>query len=149
IKAHKPLHPTAVAIHFDDCYRDVRTQASPLLHAAEVPAVAFVSSGFVDTDRAFQHDVDKYPHRFENFQEHELRELDGLGVTVAAHTVNHVDLGKVDLEQARVEVVESRTHLEKMTGKPVMLFSFPFGGIHNIRQEVRSMVIDAGYQALF
>ena len=105
--------------------------------------------GFVDTDRAFQHDLDKYPHTFENFHEHELRELPGLGVTVAAHTVNHVDLGQVDPEGARVEVFESRRQLERMTGAPVLLFSFPFGGIQNIRPEVRSMVMEAGYQALF
>jgi peptidoglycan/xylan/chitin deacetylase (PgdA/CDA1 family) len=139
----------AVAIHFDDCYRDVRTQAGPLLHAARAPAVAFVSSGFVDTDRVFQHDSEKYPHRFENFRAQELRELPELGVTVAAHTVNHVDLGKVDPEQARVEVFESRRQLEQMTGRPVMLFSFPFGGLHNIREEVRTMVVEAGYRALF
>ena len=149
VAAHKAPQRAAVAIHFDDCYRDVRTHASPLLHAAGAPAVAFVSSGFVDTDRVFQHDLEKYPHRFENFRTQELRELPQLGVAVAAHTVNHVDLGKVDPEQARLEVFESRSQLEQMIGKPVMLFSFPFGGIHNIRQEVRSMVVEAGYQALF
>ena len=111
--------------------------------------MTFVSSGFVDTDRVFQHDLDKYPHRFENFREPELRELPGLGVTVAAHTVNHVDLGQVDPEQARVEVFDSRRQLEQMTGAPVLLFSFPFGGFHNIRREVRDMVVEAGYSALF
>src|SRR5204862_7056622 len=73
----------------------------------------------------------------------------GLGVTVAAHTVNHVDLGKVALEQARLEVFESRQQLEEITGKEVLLFSFPFGGFHNIRPEVRTLVVEAGYQALF
>ena len=149
IAARKALNPTTVAIHFDDCYRDVGTHAGRLLHAAQAPAVAFVSSGFVDTDRAFQHDLEKYPHTFENFRLEELRQLPELGVSVAAHTVNHVDLGKVELEQARVEVLESRRQLEQMTGREVMLFSFPFGGIHNIRPEVRTMVMQAGYRALF
>jgi peptidoglycan/xylan/chitin deacetylase (PgdA/CDA1 family) len=149
IAARKPLEPTSVAIHFDDCYRDVRTHAGPLLCSAQIPAVAFVASGFVDTDRAFQHDLDKYPHSFENFQTRDLRELPGLGVSVAAHTVNHVDLGKVDPEQARQEVFESRRQLEQMTGAPVDLFSFPFGGLHNIRGEVRNMVEEGGYHALF
>ena len=149
IAAHQAIKPAAVAIHFDDCYRDGRTYAGPLLQAAQSPAVSFVSSGFVDTDRAFQHDLDKYPHTFENFRAQELRELPDLGVTVAAHTVNHVDLGQVDTEQARVEVFESRRQLEQLTGRPVLLFSFPFGGFHNIRPEVRTMVMEAGYRALF
>jgi peptidoglycan/xylan/chitin deacetylase (PgdA/CDA1 family) len=149
IATRQPAKATAVAIHFDDCYRDVRTNAGPLLHAAKAPAVAFVSSGFVDTDRAFQHDLDKYPHRFENFRSEDIRELPELGVSVAAHTVNHVDLGKVDPAQARKEVFESRRQLEQITRQPVSLFSFPFGGFHNIREEVRDMVMEAGYQALF
>jgi peptidoglycan/xylan/chitin deacetylase (PgdA/CDA1 family) len=149
VASGKALSPTAVAIHFDDCYRDVGTHAGRLLQAAQAPAVAFVSSGFVDTDRAFQHDLEKYPHTFENFRLQELRQLPELGVSVAAHTVNHVDLGKVALEQAREEVLDSRRQLEQMTGREVTLFSFPFGGIHNIRPEVRTMVMQAGYRALF
>jgi peptidoglycan/xylan/chitin deacetylase (PgdA/CDA1 family) len=144
-----PLKATSVAIHFDDCYRDVRTCAAVLLEAAGVPATAFVSSGFVDTERAFQHDRDKSPHRFENFRTQDLRDLGGLGVEVAAHTVNHVDLGSISLAEAQVEVTESRRELEQLIAHPVPLFSFPFGGMRNIREEVREMVRSAGYRALF
>jgi peptidoglycan/xylan/chitin deacetylase (PgdA/CDA1 family) len=144
-----PLPATSVAVHFDDCYRDVRTCAAPLLAAARIPATTFVSSGFVDTDRVFAHDQQKYPHRFENFRQGDLRELPRMGVEVAAHTVHHVDLGSVALEQARAEVIDSRQQLEAMMGHPVLLFSFPFGGLHNIRSEVREMVKTAGYRALF
>ena len=149
IGAHAWLEPTSVAVHFDDCYRDVRTCAAPLLAAAGVPGTAFVSSGFVDTDRVFRHDEEKYPHRFENFQKKDLCELPEFGVSVAAHTVNHVDLGIVSLEQARVEVVESARQLERMIAKPVEMFSFPFGRLDNIREEVRELVSAAGYCALF
>jgi peptidoglycan/xylan/chitin deacetylase (PgdA/CDA1 family) len=138
-----------VAIHFDDCYRDVRTQAAVLLEAAGIPATAFVSSGFVDTGRVFLHDQAKSPHRFENFHTQDLRELGGLGVGVAAHTVNHVDLGTISLEQAQIEVEASRRELEQLLSHPVLLFSFPFGGIRNIREEVREMAKSAGYRALF
>jgi peptidoglycan/xylan/chitin deacetylase (PgdA/CDA1 family) len=103
----------------------------------------------VDTERVFLHDHEKYPHRFENLRTRDLQELPGLGVEVAAHTVNHVDLGAVSLEQARVEVEASRRELEHLVSRPVMLFSFPFGRFDNIREEVREMVKDAGYQALF
>ena len=143
------IEPTRVAIHFDDCYRDVRTCAAPLLAAAKMPATVFVSSGFVDTERAFQHDQAKYPHRFENLRRQDLTGFPALGVEIAAHTVNHVDLGSVPLAQAQIEVIDSRQQLERLTGRPVLLFSFPFGGIHNIREEVREMVVAAGYRALF
>jgi hypothetical protein len=149
IASRAPIEPTAVAIHFDDCYRDVRSYAAPLLAAAGMPAAAFVSSGFVGTTRIFAHDQEKYPHRFENLASQDLRELPDLGVSVAAHTVNHVDLGSVSLEQAQAEVVESGRQLEGITARAVSLFSFPFGRIHNIREDVRQMVMTAGYRALF
>jgi peptidoglycan/xylan/chitin deacetylase (PgdA/CDA1 family) len=149
IASRTPIEPTSVAIHFDDCYRDVRTFAAPLLEAAGAPATTFVSSGFVDTMREFLHDQAKCPHRFENLRTEDLRELPGLGVEVAAHTVNHVDLGSVSLEKAQLEVEESRKELERLTSRPVLLFSFPFGGIYNIREEVRQMIMAAGYHALF
>ena len=149
IAQRAPIEPTAVAIHFDDCYRDVRLCAVPLLAAAGAPAVAFVSSGFVDTTRAFAHDRSKYPHTFENLRSQDLRDMPALGVDIAAHTVNHADLGAVSLAQAEVEVVEPRRQLEQLTGRPVMLFSFPFGKLHNIREEVQQMVVAAGYRALF
>lgn len=144
-----PLEFGTVALHFDDCYRDVRTCAAPLLAAAGAPAAAFVSSGFVDTTRAFRHDEEKYPHRFENFLRQDLCDLPRFGITVAAHTVNHVDLGAVCLDEALLEVTESRRELERMTEEPVLLFSFPFGRTDNIRPEVRGMVVSAGYDALF
>ena len=149
VATHQRIESTSVAIHFDDCYRDVRSCAAPLLAAAGIPGTAFVSSGFVDTDRVFGHDREKYPHRFENFRETDLRELPGLGVEVAAHTVNHVDLGTVTLEQARVEVLDSRKQLEEMLNRPVLLFSFPFGQYANIREDVRQLIQASGYQALF
>jgi peptidoglycan/xylan/chitin deacetylase (PgdA/CDA1 family)/folate-dependent phosphoribosylglycinamide formyltransferase PurN len=149
VEAGLPLKATTVAIHFDDCYRDVRTWAAPLLQAAGIPAVAFVSSGFVDTAREFCHDRENSPQRFLNLTTEDLRELPDMGVTVAAHSVNHRDLGSIGLAEANVEVVESRRELEMMLGRPVQLFSFPFGEEHNIRDEVRQMVKQAGYSALF
>ena len=75
IAGRRTIQPTSVAIHFDDCYRDVRTEAAPLLASAGILATAFISSGFVDTGRIFEHDREKYPHRFENLRAGELREL--------------------------------------------------------------------------
>jgi peptidoglycan/xylan/chitin deacetylase (PgdA/CDA1 family) len=149
IASRSRIEPTTVAIHFDDCYLDVRTWAAPLLAAAHAPGTAFISSGFVDTDRVFLHDEKKYPQRFQNLRTQDLKDLPALGVEIAAHTVNHADLGAVSLDQAVVEVVESRRQLEELTGHPVVLFSFPFGKISNIREEVRQMVSGAGYKALF
>jgi hypothetical protein len=48
-----------VAVTFDDGYLDNYTNADPILKKHGVPATFFVSTGIVDTDLEFQHDIDK------------------------------------------------------------------------------------------
>jgi peptidoglycan/xylan/chitin deacetylase (PgdA/CDA1 family) len=149
ILAHKPLPPTTVAIHFDDCYRDILTNGSPILKALGIPACAFINSGFIGTNRTFAHDAAKYPFTFEMLQPAEVQSWCNLGFEVGAHTVNHVDLGRVAVEEARPEIIHCGQDLEKLIGKPVTLFSFPFGRKDNITQKTRQIVQTAGYAALF
>lgn len=142
-----PAH--ASVIHFDDCYRDVATAAGPLLSGARLCGTAFISSGFIDTDRVFDHDLRKYPHRYPNLTSEDIRNWRSSGLEVAAHTVNHVDLGSIPLEDARHEVFDSGRHLGHLLQEPIECFSFPFGGKINIRPEVTAQVQEAGYRAMF
>jgi peptidoglycan/xylan/chitin deacetylase (PgdA/CDA1 family) len=168
LRRRENIRPTAVAIHFDDCYRDVVTNGGTILKTLNFPAAAFITSGFIDTDRSFAHDQRKHPFRYENMRAGDVRDWIRDGFEVGAHTVNHVDLCQCSMTDARLEILTSRAQLEAVirgetatvaeSGKPggncdgtapVRYFSFPFGGIKNIRPEVVSLVRDAGYDALF
>ncbi|MFN7543390.1 MAG: polysaccharide deacetylase family protein [Acidobacteriota bacterium] len=149
IQERRKLPDGAVAIHFDDCYRDVYQCAAPLLKAADAPGTMFIATGFIDTDRMFAHDEQKYALRFENLRSEEVSRLARYGVEVGAHTVNHVDLGVIPAEQAHWELAESKRRLEELTGQEIRLFSFPFGKESNIRDQVRRMVREGGFDALF
>jgi peptidoglycan/xylan/chitin deacetylase (PgdA/CDA1 family) len=149
VRNRKRIPPTTVAIHFDDCYRDVLTEGAPVLNALGIPACIFVSSGFVDTDRMFPHDAAKYPFAFENFHSEDLRTWIGQGFEIGAHTVNHVDLGSCTPEEADTEVVTCGQALAETVGQPVTLFSFPFGRAYNICSSARNAISTAGYTALF
>lgn len=149
VRDRQTVPPGSVAIHFDDCYRDVLLNGSRLLQAAGFPAAMFIATGFIDTDRVFEHDRAKYPFTFENLHRAEIPALIDRGFEVGAHTVNHVDLGKIDPEAVRYEVTESRRTLEEITGREVPLFSFPFGRKANIREESRRIIEESGFDALF
>lgn len=149
IEKKDAIGPTSVLIHFDDAYRDVYTCGGAILSAAGLPAAAFVSSGFVDTSRAFEHDVEKYPFQYENFRLADIQNWVRDGFEIGAHTVNHVNLGTCTLEETRFEIVESGAQLERMIGQPVKLFSFPFGKMKDIRPEATDFIREAGYSALF
>jgi len=58
----------------------------------------------------------------------QLRDLaDDPLVTIGAHTVNHVALGKLPEEQALWEITASRKTLETRLERPVDLFCYPYG----------------------
>jgi peptidoglycan/xylan/chitin deacetylase (PgdA/CDA1 family) len=149
IRAKKPVPPTTVAIHFDDCYRDILTNGAPIMRTLDVPACAFINSGYIGTTRTFPHDADKYPFTFEMLSSSEVAAWSNLGFEVGAHTVNHVDLGRTPAEIAGPEIVDCGRELQKIIGKPVSFFSFPFGRTDNITSVTRRIVETAGYTALF
>jgi folate-dependent phosphoribosylglycinamide formyltransferase PurN len=149
LKQGLPIPPTTVAIHFDDCYESVASAAARLLQAAKLPGASFISSGFIDTQRQFEHDCGNYPWVYANMSSTQVRELNRYGVEVGSHTVNHVDMGRVATADAHYELNTSRAALEQLLGLPVLWFSFPFGKKHNFRPEYLPLLKDAGYEANF
>ncbi len=140
---------SSVAIHFDDCYRDVYTNASHVLARLRLPACAFISSGFINTERIFPHDAEKCPFHLENLREEEVRGLTECGLEIGAHTVNHSDLGRCDNETTVFELQESKRALEKILGRPVNLVSYPYGRKQNIQAYAVEAARRLGYEAMF
>jgi peptidoglycan/xylan/chitin deacetylase (PgdA/CDA1 family)/folate-dependent phosphoribosylglycinamide formyltransferase PurN len=149
IRDGRPLAPTTIGIHFDDCYRDILTNGAPIMKVLGVPACAFINSGFIGTERSFEHDATKYPFTYQMLRSDDVEAWNSLGFGVGAHTVNHVNLGKCAVPDAEYEIVECGEELEKIVGKRIDLFSFPFGGKDNINGSAREIVKSAGYLALF
>lgn len=148
VREGRQLPPNSVAIQFDDCYRQVHTNAARILHTAQLPACAFINSGFVGTDRMFQHDK-RCPVRLENLSADEVRGLVEKGFLIGAHTVNHADLGVIKGEEARLEIEKCGKELERIIEGPIPYFAYPFGAQTNITKETRGLVKRAGYKALF
>jgi len=140
--------PTVI-IHFDDCYRDVYTNASCILAAANLPGCAFISSGFVGTTRRFPHDLAICPFTLENLNEDELTGLLKRNFEIGSHSVSHADLAQCDDSAVTEELTQSKKDLEAMLHKPVSMFSYPFGGKHNVRRGIADLVRQSGYHAMF
>ena len=75
------------------------------------------------------------------------------GFEMGAHTFDHADLGQCELDEARFEIVECRVQLEPVLNgneassgreRRIVLFSFPFGRIQNIRPKVVALIREAG-----
>jgi len=149
VKLGERIPRDTVAVHFDDCYRDVLTHAAPILKQAGMPASVFISTGFIGTQRVFSHDSETCPASLDNLNADDILTLAGEGWVVGSHTVNHANLGAASDDEVRFEVGQSRKDLEAILGKPVSLFSYPFGGRQHTRPGVAEIVCEAGYAAMF
>lgn len=211
----RPLPPRAVAVTFDDGYRDNVTHAFPVLRELGCPATIFLAAGYVGTDQTFwwdklahvlattrrsrsdverilgatyglpapdwaatsaeqlvlvlkrfpekekQETVDRIAEdldvgptanvndRMMSWQE--ARELVSSGlITMGSHAVTHRNLKRLPIAEATWEITESKAILERELGRPVDLFSYPFGAPENdFTPEVKAAVQDAGFRASF
>lgn len=137
------LKGTAV-ITFDDGYLDNVKTAAPILRELGLPATFYIATDFIGSQHVPWWDKE-LPFAPEWMSWDDVRSLRRQGFTIGAHTVTHVDLGKVDLETAEREIRESKIRLERELGEPIEHFSFPYGRRDNIRPETLDLVKRAGF----
>jgi peptidoglycan/xylan/chitin deacetylase (PgdA/CDA1 family) len=145
IKNGKGFRPKSVAITFDDGYEDDFLNALPILRKYHIPATFFITSGYVNSNRIFPWDEGS-PVRHPIMSWDQVRELSGLGFEIGAHTINHVDLGKVAVELAREEIGGSKARIEREIGKTIKAFAVPFGYKGSISKEIIEIVRETGFE---
>ena len=79
----------------------------------------------------------------------ELRALAEAGVEIGNHTASHVHCRGLNPEQARAEIAGCGARLREITGKPVRVFSVPYGSGRDATPLVLSVLREAAYQAVF
>ena len=88
--------------------------------------------------------VERDTHRW--MTREELRELAGTtGIDVGAHTLTHPVLTAVPASDQWEEIHGCRQQLEHVVGKPIRLFSYPYGGYDAFDEATHKLVRDAGY----
>jgi len=121
----------AIAITFDDGYRDTLLVAAPMLCAAGLPFTVFVSSGYIGSGDPLY------------LSPAELRQLAGLpGVTIGSHGAKHIRLTECTDDALRTELSGSKDMLETILGCPVTSLSYPHGAVD---ERVRAAAVDTGY----
>jgi peptidoglycan/xylan/chitin deacetylase (PgdA/CDA1 family) len=83
----------------------------------------------------------------EPMQWQEARELLDAGMQLGAHTLGHLSLAALSPDEARRQVDESRSVIERQTSCTVTSFSYPFGKHQDVTPQVRSMIEALGFQA--
>lgn len=131
ITGKKSLPKKPVVISFDDGYMDNYKNAFPILKK-----YGYTATFFVKTSTIGKGDM--------NWKI--LKELQGAGMTIASHSVDHNDLKKLKPEEVDKELTESKNILEENLGGEIKYFSYPLGTYSNqIVEEVKK----AKYAAAF
>ncbi|MGI9276623.1 MAG: polysaccharide deacetylase family protein [Endozoicomonas sp.] len=138
IQQGENLPEKTVVITFDDAYRNIYTNAFPLLKEKGWPFTIFVSPG----------PVDKGFGSFLSWDQ--MREMSRHGATLANHSLNHDHLverlaGESEelwLERVRKDLAQTESRIKEMTGQSVMMLAWPFG---ETTPELRQLIDDTGY----
>jgi len=111
-----PLKP--VVITFDDGYLDNYTNAFPILKQYNYTATLFVVTDYMKPSPGML-----------NWEQ--LREMQDYGLTIAPHTVSHVDLSTLSPQRQREEITGSRDALERNLGITPKYFCYPYGNFNS------------------
>lgn len=128
------LPPKPILLTFDDNYEGQYKYAFPLLKKYNYPAVWSVHTRFVGAQ-------DNNPKAtWENLKEMQASGL----VTIASHTVNHLNLVTSNLTDQQIlqELKDSKAILEKELGTEIKYFTYPEGDNDD---RVHKLVVEAGY----
>lgn len=122
------LPPRPFLLTFDDGNLDNYTNAFPITQKYGFTGVLYLVGNYIGA---------------ENYMSVEqVRAMYDAGWEVGSHSLNHLDLTKVNAELARAEIINSRKALEEMLGIPVLTFAYPFGAYNTA---VMAQVKTAGY----
>ncbi len=137
--------PNAVLITFDDGYRSNLEVAAPVLSRFGYPAVIFVPTQFIGGCNAFDADIQYEPREIICGWD-ELFELERNGVSVQSHGVSHRRLSELSPGEQEHELSASKSVLESELGKPVELFSFPYGDGGGAPRTTADLLARCGYR---
>jgi peptidoglycan/xylan/chitin deacetylase (PgdA/CDA1 family) len=122
-----PAEHDAVALTFDDGFRNFGALAAPRLEAAGLPATVFVVSGHVGRTNAWGGVVTPGVPDLPLLDWDELDRLAGRGIDIGAHTRSHPDLTTLDAARARDELLGSADDIARRLGRRPVTFAYPFG----------------------
>lgn len=141
------IKKNCVCLTFDDGYADNFYKALPILKQFKAPATIFVTSGMVNKKEPFYWDENiRKEDQGRALRSAELFELakESL-IEIGSHTITHPYLPRLNLEDQKKEIFQSRVILEKILHKKISGFSYPFGTMRDYNKQTIKLVKNAGY----
>lgn len=137
-----------LVVTFDDGFRNLLTDAAPMLGARGMVACFFLMTDLVEAppERVAVICRERLLHEpVEPLSWDGARELLALGHEIGSHTKSHPNLQSLGQEQLDDEIAGSKEELEERLGAPVLHFSAPYGDARSFGSRVSAAARAAGY----
>jgi peptidoglycan/xylan/chitin deacetylase (PgdA/CDA1 family) len=131
--------PGAVALTFDDGFRNFLKEAFPVLRDLGLPSTVFVVSRYCgERNRWPSQPASPRVPDLPLMSWNELREIARGGVMLGSHTATHPYMTRLSAAQIDEELRASQCEIEDRTGQPVRAFAYPYGATSlEVREAVR------------
>lgn len=135
-----PFPERAIAITFDDGFKDNFTEALPVLQREAIPATVFLTTDFIGKDEL---PVLRDRSGIAPLNWDEVRQMVAAGIDLGAHTLTHPSLPELDDAELEHQVLACRERIESETGLRPATFCYPRG---HFDERVEACVRRAGYR---
>lgn len=142
-------------LSFDDGFRNVFTNALPILQKHNVPAIIFIPTSIVSSDFKTTKDyclnTTNNMGIIEMITWEDLNKTISLGFDVGSHTQTHARLSEISNSPnlLKDEILGSKHKIEENLGIECRYISWPYGTFDDINLASLEMVKKSGYSACF
>jgi peptidoglycan/xylan/chitin deacetylase (PgdA/CDA1 family) len=119
-------HANAVAITFDDGFRNVYEHALPILQSYDFPATVFPVTDYCEKTNAWPGQTLTL-EREPLLRWREIREMSQTKISFGSHTRTHPNLKHLPIQAAEEELVGSKKAIAEATGRAVDTLAYPYG----------------------
>ncbi len=121
----------SVVLTFDDGYEDNFTKAFPLLKKYEFKATIYTVLNRFNQDWATDKDLNQASNELNSekmLSNEQIKEmLDSGLIEIGSHTLDHVNLPKLNKEEKKKQIIESKKQIENVFNIKCNSFAYPFG----------------------
>jgi peptidoglycan/xylan/chitin deacetylase (PgdA/CDA1 family) len=139
MKSEQGLDKDYVVLTFDDGCERFQTIALPIIQKYSSPSTIYPVSGDLGRLASWPKIINQ---DLRLLSKENLQSVTKSGVVVGGHSVNHVKLGEVPIQEAETEIKCCKRDLESIIDQELHSFSYPHGSFN---EAISQLVSSAGF----